>query len=126
MGSLPLDQPANRMPAHQALEKPKASHGHSRIILEVTETPSPALLTLIEEMGYEMNREFPEQDLIKKALSGLFVGMLGIGSIISLLSISTFVSSFRLVVNRASEPARNLLLLELSKIKSLRYFSVGS
>ncbi len=118
----PLDQPANRMPASQALAKPKLSNGHSRIILEVTETPSPALLTLIEEMGYEMNREYPEQDLIKKALSGLFVGMLGISSIISLLSISTFVSSFRLVVNRTSEPTRNLLLLGFSKNKIAEVF----
>ena len=79
------------MPA-QALEKqsfPWTLPNHP----EVTETPSPALLTLIEEMGYEMNREFPEQDLIKKLLSGLFVGMLGIGSIISLLHFH-LVSSF--------------------------------
>ena len=39
---------------------------------------------------YEMNREFPEQDLIKKALLGLFLEWLAIGALLSLLSIATF------------------------------------
>lgn len=111
----PLDQPANRMPAPQALAKPKLSNGHSRIILEVTDTPSPALLTLIEEMGYEMNREFPEQDLIKKAVTGLFLGLIGIGTLLSLLSIATFATSYRLVIAESAEYTRNLLLLGFSR-----------
>ena len=118
----PLDQPANRIPAAEALAEPVASDGPSRIILEVVDNPSPALHALIEEMGYEMNREFPEQDLIKKALNGLFLGMVGIGLIISILSISTFASSFRLVVGRASEPTRNLILLGFSKDQISRVF----
>ena len=122
----PLDQPANRIPAAEALAEPVASDGPSRIILEVVDNPSPALHALIEEMGYEMNREFPEQDLIKKALNGLFLGMVGIGLIISILSISTFASSFRLVVGRASEPTRILSSWGFQKIKFQEFSFIGS
>ena len=52
--------------------------------------------------------------MIKKALLGIFSGMGLIGGLLSLLSIATFATSYRLVIARP-EHARNLLLLGFSK-----------
>jgi hypothetical protein len=82
--------------------------------LEIEDTPSPALLEYIDKNEYELNREFPDQDLIKKALQGIFAGVIGIGILLSLLSIATFATSFKLVVSQSSEHVKNLLLLGFS------------
>lgn len=111
----PLGNAADRVPASSIVDSAEKIIHPSRIILEVVDSPSASLLQFIEENGYELNREFPKQDLIKKAISGLFLGMGGIGGLLSLLSISTFATSYRLVVTRAAEHARNLLLLGFSR-----------
>ena len=82
--------------------------------MEIADTPSPALLEYIDRNEYELNREFPDQDLIKKALQGIFTGVIGIGILLSLLSIATFATSFKLVVSQSSEHVKNLLLLGFS------------
>ena len=110
----PLGSPADRSSVETILELQSKTVQPSRIILEIAENPSPQLLKFIEDQDYELNREFPEQDLIKKVLRALVIGMVGIGGFLSLLSIATFASSFRLVVAKASEYARNLLLLGFS------------
>ena len=111
----PLGNPADRSPISLVTQTLDKEIQPSRIILEVADNPSPALLQFIEDKGYELNREFPEQDLIKKALTGLFIGVVGIGTLLSLLSIATFASSYRLVIAKSAEYARNLLLLGFSQ-----------
>jgi hypothetical protein len=118
----PLGKPADRVPITTITSKTTESVRPSRIILEITDNPSDELLQFIEIQGYELNREFPEQDLIKKALGGLFLGMLVLGGMLSLLSIATFMTSFRLVVARASHDVKNLLLLGFSPIEISRVF----
>ena len=80
----------------------------------MVDSPSPALLQFIKDQGYELNREFPKQDLIKKVLIESFIGVIGIGTLLSLLSIATFASSYRLVIAKSAEHARNLQLLGFS------------
>ena len=99
----PLGNPGSRSPISSLLEKQDLDTEPSRIILEIADIPSPALLEYIEKNEYELNREFPDQDLIKKALQGVFAGVIGIGILLSLLSIATFVTSFKLVVSQSSE-----------------------
>ena len=111
----PLSNPADRSLISSISQTQEKESQPSRIILEVADNPSPALLQFIEDKGYELNREFPEQDLIKKALTGLFIGVVGIGTLLSLLSIATFASSYRLVIAKSAEYARNLLLLGFSQ-----------
>jgi hypothetical protein len=110
----PLGDPAKKVPASSLLSSSKKKPQPSRIILEIMDTPSAALLQFIEENHYELNREFPEQDLFKKALLGLFLGAGLIGGTLSLLSIATFSSSFRLMITRSADYSRNLLLLGFS------------
>jgi hypothetical protein len=110
----PLGDPASRSSISSLLEKQVSDTKPSRIILEIEDTPSPALLEYIDKNEYELNREFPDQDLIKKALQGIFAGVIGIGILLSLLSIATFATSFKLVVSQSSEHVKNLLLLGFS------------
>lgn len=110
----PLGNPASRSSISSLLQKQDSDNEPSRIILEITDTPSPALLEYIDRNEYELNREFPDQDLIKKALQGIFAGVIGIGILLSLLSIATFATSFKLVVSQSSEHVKNLLLLGFS------------
>ena len=117
-----LENPAERMPAAQAILNKKKTSGPSRIILEIAENPSVEFLNCIQEKSYEINREFPEQDFVKKAIRSAFLGMVGIGALLSLLSIATFAASFRLLVSRASEQAKNLLLLGFSESQVSQVF----
>jgi hypothetical protein len=110
----PLGDPAKKVPASSLLSSGEKKPQPSRIILEIVDTPSAALLQFIEENQYELNREFPEQDFIKKALIGLFFGVGIVGVVLSLLSIATFSSSFRLMIARSADHSRNLLLLGFS------------
>jgi hypothetical protein len=120
----PLGDPAKKVPASSLVGPGKKKAQPSRIILEIVDTPSTALLQFIEENHYELNREFPEQDFIKKAMSGLFLGIAAVGGLLSILSIATFASSFRLLVSKASVHSRNLLLLGYSEkeITSVFFF----
>ena len=110
----PLGNPASRSSILSLPQKQDLYNEPSRIILEISDNPSPALLEYIDRNEYELNREFPDQDLIKKALQGVFAGVIGIGVLLSLLSIATFATSFKLVVSQSSEHVKNLLLLGFS------------
>ena len=118
----PLSNPADRFPISSISQSKEKEIQPSRIILEVADNPSPDLLQFIEDKGYELNREFPEQDLIKKALTGLFIGLTGIGTLLSLLSIATFTSSYRLLIAKSAEHASNLLLLGFSQQQICQVF----
>ena len=118
----PLVNPADRSPISSILKGKENSIQPSRIILEVENNPSPELLNFIEEKKYELNREFPEQDLIKKALLGLFLGVVAIGALLALLSIATFATSYRLVIAKSAEHAGNLLLLGFSNQQISKVF----
>ena len=118
----PLKRPADRMPASNAVNTQEKESNSSRIILEIDENPSPSLLQLFEDRGYEINREFPEQDTLKQAIHGLFLGMAVIGGLLSLLSIASFSTSYQLVIARSAEQTRNLLLLGFSKTEISRVF----
>ena len=118
----PLGSPADRSPISSLFKVKENSIQPSRIILEIENNPSPELLQFIKGKKYEMNREFPEQDLIKKALLGLFLGVVAIGALLSLLSIATFATSYRLVIAKSAEHAGNLLLLGFSNQQISKVF----
>ena len=107
----PLGSPAARSPITSLFNPENTKVQPSRIILEVADAPSPALLSYVDNNGYEINREFPDQDLIEKALHRLLFGMIGVGILLSILSITTFATSFKLVISRSAEHVKNLLLL---------------
>ena len=111
----PISSPADRKPVPEILlGQEDVGDQHSRIIVQIEGSPSKAFLAQLEEQNYEINREFPEQDLVKKITNTILLGMSVVGLLFSLSSIATFATSFRLIVSQASEPATNLLLLGFS------------
>ena len=94
----------------------------ARLIVRVDKAPSESLLTFFKEKGYEINRELPTRDKLQEAsgMISLAVGIIGI--LLSILSMATFSSSFRLVVTRAAIPTRNLFHLGFSRSVASRVF----
>ena len=119
----PISSPAEKKPVTEILEsKDSSSKLPSRIIVQIEGSPSDAFLSELEGKGYEINREFPEQDLVKKVTHSVFFAMAVIGVLFSISSIATFAASFRLIVSQASEPATNLLLLGFSSDSLTKLF----
>lgn len=119
----PVSSPAERKPISEIiLEQKDNSDKHSRIIVQIEGSPSKAFLAQLEERNYEINREFPEQDLVKKITYIILIVTCIIGYLFSLSSIATFASSFRLIVSQASEPTTNLLLLGFSSESLTKLF----
>ena len=119
----PISSPAEKKPVTEILEsKDSSSKLPSRIIVQIEGSPSDAFLSELEGKGYEINREFPEQDLVKKVTHSVFFAMAVIGVLFSISSIATFAASFRLSVSLASEPATNLLLLGFSSDSLTKLF----
>ena len=94
----------------------------ARLIVRVDKAPAESLLTFFKEKGYEINRELPTRDKLQEAsgMISLAVGIIGI--VLSILSMATFSSSFRLVVTRAAIPTRNLFHLGFSRSVASRVF----
>ena len=119
----PIASPAEKKPILEILDAQTSdTHLPSRIIVQIEGSPSDAFVAELEAKGYEINREFPEQDLIKKITNAVFLGMAIIGVLFSISSIATFATSFRLLVTQASEPATNLLLLGFSSESLTKLF----
>ena len=119
----PISSPAERKPISEILQgQEEVDDLHSRIIVQIEGSPSEAFLAQLEDRHYEINREFPEQDLVKKITNSILLGTCVIGLLFSLSSIATFATSFRLIVSQASEPATNLLLLGFSSATLTKLF----
>jgi hypothetical protein len=119
----PISSPAEKKPILEILEvQTSDTHLPSRIIVQIEGSPSDAFVAELGAKGYEINREFPEQDLVKKITNIVFLGMAIIGVLFSISSIATFATSFRLLVTQVSEPATNLLLLGFSSDSLTKLF----
>ncbi len=106
-----IGKPAERMSVSEALAYNQTQDDPSRLIVKLDGSPSEDFFKGLEKLGCETNREFPQDDLIRKFVRPLIVGLLGFGVVLSLLSIATFTSGFRLLVIQSAEHARNLLHL---------------
>ena len=118
----PIENPGDRMILSDALNMSPSDGGPSRLILAMDKSPTDDFLQRLDELGYETNREFPQNEWLNQLANGLILGMAGVGSLLSLLSIATFASSFRLVVTQSAETTRDLIHLGFSPLKISRVF----
>lgn len=118
----PIEHPEDRMILSDALNMTPSDGGPSRLILAMDKSPTDDFLQSLDELGYETNREFPQDEWLDQLANGLIWGMAGVGSLLSLLSIATFASSFRLVVTQSAETTRDLIHLGFSPLKICRVF----
>ena len=118
--------PAKRKPVIDMLESKPVSSGPSRLLVELGQSPTEKFWAGLKKIGCETNREFPQNEWIENALLLLVWGLASLGSLVSLLSVATFASSFRLLVVQSAEPAQNLIHLgfctkEISRIFIRRF-----
>jgi hypothetical protein len=118
----PIEHPEDRMILSDALNMSPSDGGPSRLILAMDKSPTDDFLQRLDKLGYETNREFPQDEWLNQLANGLIWGMAGVGSLLSLLSIATFASSFRLVVTQSAETTRDLIHLGFSPLKIYRVF----
>ena len=118
----PIEHPEDRMILSDALNMSHSDDGPSRLILAMDKSPTDDFLQRLDKLGYETNREFPQNEWLNQLANGLIWGMAGVGSLLSLLSIATFASSFRLVVTQSAETTRDLIHLGFSPLKISRVF----
>jgi hypothetical protein len=118
----PIEHPEDRMILSDALNMSPSDGGPSRLILAMDKSPTDDFLQSLDELGYETNREFPQDEWLNQLANGLIWCMAGVGSLLSLLSIATFASSFRLVVTQSAETTRDLIHLGFSPLKIYRVF----
>ena len=112
----PLTDPAGRQPLEKLLKNDE-NNGTltSRLIVHVEQEPTEGLLNHFGREGYEINRELPKHDLLDSAARAVLALVAGIGILLSLLAAAAFSASYRLIVTRAADPARNLLHLGFSR-----------
>ena len=118
--------PAKRKPVIDMLESKPVSSGPSRLLVELVQSPTEKFWAGLKKIVCETNREFPQNEWIENALLLLVWGLASLGSLVSLLSVATFASSFRLLVVQSAEPAQNLIHLgfctkEISRIFIRRF-----
>ncbi len=95
-----------------------------RLIVRLKDTKAEQFFKKITEMGYETNREMPQNGWIHRA--AIFTAWIGggLGGFLSLLSMGTFTSSFRLMIVQSAESTKKLIHLGFSKSQISKVFFV--
>ncbi len=114
-------------------EEDRNATSPSRLIVRTETAPRQDLLAFLESQDYELNREIPEGDGLADAILWAFLAVAAIGMTLSLLSVSTFAASFRLVVARSADRIANLLhlgfehqtLSQIYVVRFLRLFGIA-
>ena len=114
-------------------EEDRNATSPSRLIVRTETAPRQDLLAFLESQDYELNREIPEGDGLADAILWAFLAVAAIGMTLSLLSVSTFAASFRLVVARSADRIGNLLhlgfehqtLSQIYVVRFLRLFGIA-
>jgi len=120
----PIEQPSEKIRLYDALKEGNTPAGPARLIVRLENSNDQEFFKGVESLGYETNREVPQQDWVRKGANLLTLVLTTIGSILSLLSMATFSSSFRLLVLQSGESIRDLILLGFSPTEISRIFIV--
>jgi hypothetical protein len=120
----PIEQPSKKIRLCDALKEGNTPAGPARLIVRLENSNDQEFFKGVESLGYETNREVPQQDWVRKGANLLTFVLTAIGSILSLLSLATFSSSFRLLVLQSGESIRDLILLGFSPTEISRIFIV--
>jgi len=118
----PIEQPSEKIRLYDALKQGVTTAGPARLIVRLDNSDDQEFFKGVESLGYETNREAPQQDWVRKGANLLTLVLTAVGSVLSLLSLATFSSSFRLLVLQAGESVRDLILLGFSSTVIARIF----
>jgi len=120
----PIEQPSEKIRLSDALKEGISPAGPARLIVRLENSDDQEFFKSVESLGYETNREVTHQGWVHKGANLLTLVLTAIGSVLSLLSLATFSSSFRLLVLQSGESIRDLVLLGFSPTEISRIFIV--
>ena len=111
----PLEEPAKRISFQSLSGNPAKGNETARLIVKVEDSHAQTFSEKIGVAGFETNREIPQSGWIHQLATLLTWGSAGLGGLLSILSIGTFTSSFKLMIAQSSGTARDLTYLGFSE-----------
>ena len=111
----PIEEPAKRILFQSLSGNQSEDNQTARLILKVKDSEAQIFSDKIGRVGYETNREMPQSGWVQQIVSLLTWGAGGLGGLLSILSIGTFTSSFKLMIAQSSGVARDLTHLGFSE-----------
>jgi len=111
----PLGDPANQIVFKNLSLNESDRQQAARLIIKIKDSYAQNFSEKIDLLGYETNREMPEQDWVQQAINMMVWGVASFGGLLSILSIATFTSSFKLMIAQSSSTSLNLLHLGFSQ-----------
>jgi hypothetical protein len=111
----PIEEPAKQILFQSLSGNQSEDNQTARLIVQVKDSEAQIFSDTISRVGYETNREMPQSGWIHQIASFLTWGTGGLGALLSILSIGTFTSSFKLMIAQSSGVARDLTHLGFSE-----------
>ena len=111
----PIEEPAKRILFQSLSGNQSEDNQTARLIVQVKDSEAQIFSDKIGRVGYETNREMPQSGWVQQIVSLLTWGAGGLGGLLSILSIGTFTSSFKLMIAQSSGVARDLTHLGFSE-----------
>ena len=111
----PIEEPAKRILFQSLSSNQFEDNQTARLIVQVKDSKAQIFSDKIGRVGYETNREMPQSSWVHQIASLLTWGAGGLGGLLSILSIGTFTSSFKLMIAQSSGVARDLTHLGFSE-----------
>ena len=111
----PLEEPANQIVFKNLSLNESERQEAARLIVKIKDSYAQRFSEKVDLLGYETNREMPEQGWVRQAIEMMAWGVASLGGLLSILSIATFTSSFKLMIAQSASTARNLLHLGFSQ-----------
>ncbi len=111
----PIEEPAKRILFQSLSGNQSEDNQTARLIVQVKDSEAQIFSDKIGRVGYETNREMPQSGWVHQIASLLIWGAVGLGGLLSILSIGTFTSSFKLMIAQSSGAARDLTHLGFSE-----------
>lgn len=111
----PLEDPANKILFINLSRKDSGHHEASRLIVKIKDDKAQNFLKEIDQLGYETNREMPQHNWALQTLQAISWCVGSVGGLLSILSIGTFTSSFKLMIAQSAATVRDLTHLGFSQ-----------
>lgn len=116
--------PEKKLNLVDVLRNTESKSGPARLMLKIENSLADTFFDEIEKLDYETSREQPQVDWINRTAQTITYGVAGLGALLSLLSMATFTSCFRLMVMQAAKTGCNLIHLGFSPRIITRVFKV--
>ncbi len=119
-----LENPGIQMKLEDAFLEQPNQNNPARMIIKLNESRADQFFQAISPLGYETNKERPHFGWLSQAANLISIPLASIGTLLSILSIATFTSSYRLMIIQASENTRGLLTLGFHPLRLTKIFTL--